>query len=165
MDSGKLSARAKQPGHDATFRKSEENFVKALQLIFEGPEWQVEDKPRHLAKMIDGQYGIAPEASVKNLKTGKIMYFEVKKQGDRGNADERASKHHTVQFQRNLKSFTKMPFHAYVTIMCESLAKNPRYTVKHAFYYEEGAYFNWVDYDLGKMKAFMDKYVRPLLAN
>ena len=33
MDSTRLSARKKQPGHDRTFTTSETNFVKALSLI------------------------------------------------------------------------------------------------------------------------------------
>lgn len=33
MDSRKLSARIKQPGHDRTFRTSETNFVEALHQL------------------------------------------------------------------------------------------------------------------------------------
>lgn len=46
--------------------------------------------------------GIRPEASILNKATGRVMYFEVKKQGDAGNAEERAFKHHTVQFYKTL---------------------------------------------------------------
>jgi hypothetical protein len=165
MDSAKLSKRSKQPGHDATFRKSEQDFVASLRLIFEGQsEWVVKDHPRDLSKMIDGVYGVVPEASLQNTRTKKIMYFEVKKQGDRGNADERACKHHTLQFQKRLKAFTKMPFHAFVTVMCEALATNPRYTVKHLFYFEEDAYVNWVNYDVDILEAFLRKHVIPKLS-
>jgi hypothetical protein len=166
MNSEKLSKRTKQPGHDATFRKSEEDFVKALTMIFEGdPEWEVKDHPKDLQYMIDGKYGVIPEASLRNLRTKKVMYFEVKKQGDKGNADERACKHHTVQFEKKLKAFTKMPFHAFVTVMCESLATLPRYTVKHPYFFEEDAYVNWVNYDVDILKQFLEVNVIPKLTN
>ena len=35
MDSARLSARARQPGHDRTFRESEQNFVAALNKILD----------------------------------------------------------------------------------------------------------------------------------
>ena len=70
--------------------------------------------------------GVRPEASIRNRETGRVMYFEVKKQGDAGNAEERAFKHHTVQFYKTLQDLTRMPYHAYRTIFCESLATNPR---------------------------------------
>jgi hypothetical protein len=163
MDSEKLSKRAKQPGHDQTFRRAERDFIKALKLIFKGPEWQVVDHPRDLSKMIAGRYGIVPEASLKNLDTGKIMYFEVKKQGIAGNADERAAKHHTVAFYKALAKATGMPFHAFSTIMCESLSIEDRYVMKHPFYFEPGRYFCWVGYDLDILNTYLDKEVRPLL--
>lgn len=163
MDSAKLSKRAKQPGHDSTFRKSERDFVSALELLFPTDEWEVKDHPDDLRKMLGGDYGVVPEASLRNKKTNKIMYFEVKKQGKRGNAEERGCKHHTVRFQKELKSVTKMPFHAFVTVMCEDLATEPRYTIKNAFFYEEDAYVNWINYDLDLLKKFMDKWVKPKL--
>ena len=163
MDSSKLSKRTKQPGHDSTFRRSEKDFVAALKLIFPEDEWVITDHPKDLSKMLGGTYGVIPEASLFNKKTKKIMYFEVKKQGDRGNAEERGCKHHTVRFQRELKVITKMPYHAFVTVMCEALATNPRYTIKHGFFYEEDAYVNWVDFDIEVLRRFMNLHVKPKL--
>lgn len=155
MDSAKLSARAKQPGHDRTFRTAETNFVEALESILDLNEWEVVDQPKDLRKIIGGRYGVQPEASIRYRPTGKIMYFEVKKQGDAGNADERAAKHHTVQFYKELHDVTGLPYHPFITIMCESLATNERYTLKHPFFYEEDHYFCWVGYDLDLMADFI----------
>ena len=155
MDSAKLSARAKQPGHDRTFKTSETNFVRALRAILSQDEWVIEDHPRNLAKIIAGRYGVIPEASITFKATGRTMYFEVKKQGMGGNADERASKHHTVQFYKELHQVTGYGYHPYVTIMCESLATADRYTAKHPFYFEEDHYFCWVDYDLDLLTDFL----------
>ena len=155
MDSAKLSARAKQPGHDRTFRTAETNFVAALEEILDLSEWEVIDQPRDLRRIIYGRYGVQPEASIRYRPTGNVMYFEVKKQGPAGNADERAAKHHTVQFYKELHELTGLPYHPFITIMCESLATLERYTLKHPFFYEEDHYFCWVDYDLDLMADFI----------
>lgn len=155
MDSAKLSARARQPGHDRTFRESEQNFVAALHKILDPDEWKVEDHPRDLAKIISGRYGVVPEAAITFLPTGRKMYFEVKKQGPAGNADERACKHHTVQFYKLLHEHTGYDYHPFVTVMCENLAFDDRYTLKHPAYFEDGHYFCWVNYDLDALADFL----------
>ncbi len=155
MDSAKLSARAKQPGHDRTFEASEANFVDALRQILASDEWIIEDHPRDLAKIIGGRFGVVPEASIEFKETGRKMYFEVKKQGLAGNADERASKHHTVQFYKELHEITGYDYHPFITIMCESLATAERYTLKHPFFFEEDHYFCWVAYDLDLLADFL----------
>lgn len=157
MDSKKLSARAKQPGHDRTFRESETRFIDALKKILDETEWEIVDHPRDLAKIISGKYGVVPEASIRNRNTGNVMYFEVKKQGPHGNADERACKHHTVQFYKELHQVTKLPYHPFATIMCQNLATDIRYTLKHPFYFEDGHYFLWVDYDLDLLADYLAK--------
>lgn len=162
MDSRKLSAREKQPGHDRTFEASEANFVDALRSLVDPAEFEVVSKPHDLLSILDG-YGIQPEAVLRHRVTKRAMYFEVKKQGDRGNADERAAKHHTVAFYRLLSKVTKLPYHAYCTIFCESLATLDRYVRKVPFFFEEGQYLLWEDYDKKILKDFLDKHVFPLL--
>lgn len=155
MDSAKLSARARQPGHDRTFETSEANFVDALRTLLDESEWVVTPKPKSLRKIIAGRYGVEPEASITYKPTGRTMYFEVKKQGPAGNADERACKHHTVQFYKEMHNLTGYDYHPYVTIMCESLATDARYVTKHPFYFEKDHYFCWVGYDLDLLADFI----------
>ena len=155
MDSRKLSARARQPGHDQSFRASEQSFVATLRGIFPGGSHRVVDHPRDLASMLGGRYGVIPEASLEYVPTGRRMYFEVKKQGPRGNAEERACKHHTVQFYKSLRDHTGLDYHAFATIMCDSLATDPRYTTKHPFFFEPDHYFNWVDYEIAPLAEYL----------
>jgi hypothetical protein len=163
MDSEKLSRRTKQPGHDRTFESSERNFEAALAKILDPAEFEIDSKPDELRKIFDNRFGIIPEASIRHRQTGRVMYFEVKKQGPAGNADERACKHHTVQFQRTLKKVTGAEYHPFCTIFCESLATDERYTVKHPHFFEEGRFFLWVDYDLDDLSAFLSQNILPLL--
>lgn len=148
MNSARLSARARQPGHDRTFRTSEVNFIEALEVILDVSEWDIRDHPADLRRLIAGRYGIVPEASITYRPTGKTMYFEVKKQGPAGNADERAAKHHTVEFYKRLKAYTGYDYHPFATVMCESLATDDRYTIKHPYFFEEDHYFCWAHYDV-----------------
>jgi len=155
MDSKKLSARKKQPGHDRSFVESETNFENALAMILPEDTYKIVYKPKDVLKMFGGRYGIKPEASIEYLPTGRKMYFEVKKQKKDGNAEERACKHHTVQFYKTLAEFTGSDYHAYCTIFCDELATLDRYTVKHTFFFEPGHYFCWVDYDLESLRDFI----------
>lgn len=155
MNARLLSLRARQPGHDRTFRTSETNFVAALDSILDHSEWEIEDHPRDLRRIIGGRYGIEPEASIEFLPTGRRFFFEVKKQGPAGNADERACKHHTVQFYKELHTLFGYDYHPFATIMCESLATLDRYTIKHPFYFESDHYFCWVNYDVDSLADFI----------
>ncbi len=84
MDSARLSQRARQPGHDRTFLKSEANFVAALNETLDARDFLVTDKPKDLRRMIAGRFGVQPEASITHIASGRMMFFEVKKQGAQG---------------------------------------------------------------------------------
>lgn len=161
MDSKKLSARRKQPGHDRTFAASETNFSEALRAILDERLYRVEDKPSDLAHIfprdVGAGFGVQPEASITSVSTGKKLFFEVKKQGPNGNADERACKHHTVQFQKYLKSVLGYSYHSFFTVFCENLATDERYVVKHPYFYESEHYFCWVDYDAKALSVWIEK--------
>ncbi len=151
MDSDKLSKRSKQPGHDRSFETSESLFVSIAQSCLPD-DFILEEKPHDLKNVYENygtpySFGIAPEAAIYWIhdKTFRI-YFEVKKQGERGNAEERSFKHHTVKFVELLKKHTGLPYHAYTSIFCEALAVHPRYTVKIKNLIQEPHYFFWVDY-------------------
>ncbi len=150
MNSNKLSKRKKQPGHDRTFITSEVNFITVANKILDPSEYLVTDKPddlRHIFTDSEGGMGIVPEASITNLGTGRKFFVEVKKQGPRGNADERACKHHTVTFSKFLKQKYGYSFHPFVTIFCANLATDRRYTLKAPYFFEPDNYFLWRNYD------------------
>lgn len=154
MDSARLSQRSKQPGHDRTFVTSETNFIVAARHCLDPTRYNVVDHPTDLKRIFpaslagERDLGVVPEASITSLSTGRKFFVEVKKQGPAGNAEERASKHHTVQFYETLKAEFGYPYHPFVTIFCESLATLPRYTRKAEYLFEDGQYFNWADYEL-----------------
>jgi hypothetical protein len=152
MDSGKLSRRERQPGHDRSFEHSELRFAEVVRGCL--PEdFVIEEKPNDLKSVYETfvsprPLGIAPEAVIywKPDNTFRV-YFEVKKQGERGNAEERSYKHHTSKFIDLLKKHTGLPYHAYCSIFCEALAVHPRYTDKIKNLIHEPHYFFWVGYD------------------
>lgn len=155
MDSAKLSARAKQPGNDRTFRRSETDFVSALRQVLNGDEWEIAEQPSDLSRILGGHYGVRPDAMIRYRSTGRPMYFEVKKQGPGGNAEERAYKNHTVRFYEVLHEFLGLDYHPYVTVMCQDLATLPRYTTKFPYFMEKDHYFCWVDYDVDLLADFI----------
>lgn len=163
MDSKRLSARAKQPGDDWTYRESEANFIAVARHCLDAERYRIDEKPKELLNLFPptakGQraLGVRPEAMIVSLTTGRRLFVEVKKQGDRGNADERACKHHTVQFYRTLKERYGYNYHPFVTVLCEALATNPRYTRKSPYYFEPLQYFNWVDYDYDSLCTYLNE--------
>jgi hypothetical protein len=160
MDSRRLSARARQPGHDRTFTTSETNFIEAARRCLEPDGYLIQGHPRDLAAIFSGlegerALGVVPEASIASKTTGRKLFIEVKKQGDQGNAEERAMKHHTVQFYKTLHDVYGYPYHPFVAVFCEALATNPRYTRKFSYLLEPGQYFLWVDYDFDLLCQYL----------
>ena len=159
MDSEKLSKRTKQPGHDRTFLVSEANFVDQARACLDAALYDVEPNPNDLkfcfATKEEGGLGLNPEASITSKRTGRKFFVEVKKQGPAGNAEERACKHHTVQFYKLMESLYSYDYHPYVTICCENLAVDRRYTAKFVHLFEPENYFLWVDYDPDSLCAYL----------
>ena len=124
-------------------------------MILDKSEWRVVEKPRELLKIISGRFGIQPDASIEYLPNGRKLYFEVKKQEDSGNAEERACKHHTAQFQKEIHELFGYSYHPFTFIACDKLATLERYTVKYPFYFEPDHYFCWVDYDLDALADYI----------
>ncbi|MDE0667551.1 MAG: MunI family type II restriction endonuclease, partial [bacterium] len=167
MDSARLSRREKQPGHDRTFEESERNFIEVARKCLDRDEYSVEASPKDLRDLFAGPeppdlsprrarpLGIELEAVIVSKRTGRRLYVEVKKQGDRGNAEERACKHHTVQFYNTMKERFGYDYHPVVTVFCEALATNPRYTRKFPYYFEKDQYFLWLDYDPELLCTFL----------
>lgn len=160
MDSHKLSKRTKQPGHDRSFLISESNFVHHARVCLDPDLYEVKANPTDLkycfASRNEGRLGLSPEASITSKVTGRKFFVEVKKQGPNGNAEERASKHHTVQFYKLMKSMYSYDFHPYVTVFCENLAVDRRYTAKFVFLFEPDNYFLWAGYDPDLLSAYLN---------
>lgn len=157
-----LKNRHRQPGDVQTWRPSENAACTALQLLL-GPRYLVEAKPADLRDFYasnsgETPLGLEPEAKITDLRTGRYFYVEVKRQGRQGNAEERAYKHHTTVFVRRLAERTGLPYHAFVTVFCDDLAKLRRYTAKYSHHIEAGWYVCWADYDLRHLASFLDEW-------
>jgi hypothetical protein len=168
MDSERLRARLKQPGHDRTFKVSEEKFLRVALDCLDFERYELISEPKELReifKRIEGgrDYGIEPEAVVISRETGRRFFVEVKKQALGGNADERACKHHTVQFYKTLQTVYGYDFHPYVTILCEDLATYVKYVTKAPYFFEADQYLLWVDYDPALLCRFLNERCRAWL--
>ena len=163
MNSERLSARSKQPGHDRTFRVSESRFVESATSCLDPAKYMLVARPQELRNLFPAaspdqrDLGIELEAVIVHRRTKRRLYVEVKKQGDAGNADERAAKHHTVQFYKTMKDRLGYDYHPIVTVFCEALATNPRYTRKAVYYFEPNQYFNWVNYDTDSLCQYLNE--------
>ena len=76
MDSKRLSARRKQPGHDTTYRASEQNFVAAARICLKAGRYVVEAKPRDLRSILSGDghtFGVEPEAAITSIQTRRKL--------------------------------------------------------------------------------------------
>lgn len=158
MNSEKLSKRTRQPGHDQTFRTSENNFIKAAMMVLPLDRYRVTNHPRDLISIFpdrSGALGVVPEASIESIATGRKFFVEVKKQGPAGNAEERAFKHHTVQFYKVLRKAYGYEYHPFVTVWCENLATDRKYVVKARYLFEPDNYFLWRGYDLNLLKRYL----------
>lgn len=163
MDSQRLSERLIQPGHDQSYKESERNFIEVARRCLDPSTYTIEENPRDLLKLFppslihERPLGVQPEAKIENIQSRRCLFVEVKKQGDRGNAEERACKHHTVQFYRTLNKRYGYDYHPFITIMCEALATNPRYTRKSPYFFEPLQYFNWVNYDYDALCKYLNE--------
>lgn len=168
MNAEKLAARTRQPGHDRSFVVSESNFIKAATKILPAGDYRVVDHPADLRSIFgdsEGTLGVVPEASIENIHTGRKFFVEVKKQGPNGNAEERGFKHHTVQFYKVLHDLFGYDYHPFVTVWCENLATDRRYTLKAQYLFEQENYFLWKDYDLGLLRTYLNARCSAWLAD
>lgn len=154
-----LQNRKKQPGHDQSYRKSENDFSKAAKKALNKRRYRIVDKPKDLQHLFeDGEgrpLGLKPELLIENVKTGRKFFVEVKKQGPNGNADERAMKHHTKHFYSVMKTRYRYRYHPFIAIFCENLAKDRRYTLKIPYFIEPDHYFLWKDYDYPSLATYL----------
>ena len=107
------------------------------------PTWRVSEHPSNLRAFFgrspEGRdWGLVPELAVENLLTGRPFFFEVKQQGDRGNAEERAGKLFTRKLSVELRTYLEIDYHPFMVVFYGALATNPRYTQKfERLYYPE----------------------------
>ena len=160
-----LSNREIQPGNDRSFETSEKLVTKVIKRVVDRyPQITTTDKSRYKIFPEYPRGCIKPENTIENVENGKVMNIEVKKQGDRGNAEERVYKLFTPKFSKVMKEFFGVDYHPFKAIFCESLATNERYTGKFDVYLEDEDYFLWDDYENEKDLAdYIDSVIQEYL--
>jgi hypothetical protein len=173
VDSFKLSQRKIQPGHIRRFIRSEDAFAEVARE-FDGKDGlQVRFKPISLLGFYEDptgeqkSLGLVPEAEICHTPSGRVLFFEVKNQGPRGNAEERAYRHHTAEFQDRLRKKFRLSYHPYFTIFTGNLASDRRYTMKIPYHIDAEHYFLWRDFDtdqgLTSLRTFLDGVIKKYL--
>ena len=159
-------------GHGA-----EDAFSVIMQMHLSETQLTATHKPKDLKSIYgkrrgpDGKtrpHGVEPEFAVRNKKTGKAIYVEVKRQRAAGNAHERACKFLMPGIVRSAREVAKqsedvLPFWL---IFTNGIAKDENYRreIEHWFQGIEPHFLLWKnirDYDA--ITGHFDKYIRPLL--
>jgi hypothetical protein len=155
-----MSKKRKPPGADQTYREAEAKFFEAARGGLPKRKYDIKHHPNDLravfaSKEDGGQLGMVPDFCITSKKTKRQLFVEIKKQKDGGNADERACRHYTIGFLALMKEKYGYDYHPFVTIFCESLATNRRYTekVKHLIPAEH--YHLWVRYEKARLIRFL----------
>ncbi|HKU82058.1 MAG TPA: hypothetical protein VJP76_07795 [Candidatus Tumulicola sp.] len=151
-----------------TFVRSEDAFH-AVASTFQGVDGiKVVRQPTSLARfyVADGEthrFGLRPEEEILHEPSGRRLFFEVKNQGPRGNAEERAYRHHTAEFQNRVMKLFSLDYHPYFTIFTGNLATDDRYTMKFRYHIEAGHYFLWKDYQSQPGWDALHEYLKGLI--
>lgn len=147
---------------------AEDSVVSLLRKLCEGTDFIIIEQPKkktmttedvkkcsplykkYARIKLSGRYSVKPECVMMNTKNFKRVGFEVKRQGMRGNAEERAMKHHTLPFRKYVNATWNLPEDSVPirTIFCEKLATENRYTAKFGFFLEDSSYFLLKSYDI-----------------
>ena len=84
-------------------------------------------KGHYLKSIYSAKRGIVFDLIAQDIASGRELFIEVKNQGVRGNAHERAYKHYTPLFQKKLREKTGLDYHPVATVMCGNLATDKHY--------------------------------------
>jgi hypothetical protein len=173
-----LSNRLRQPGDDQTYKKSEKEFYDLAQETLNQKEFLIIAKPKDFSKFFENLdrkkcerkfWGLYPDFSIEKISSKFKLFIEIKKQDINGNANERACKNFTTQFQKTIHGFLlkeqsiNYNFHPFFIIFCEELAKRKQYTIKHEKFFDAEHYLNWIDYDKEILKKWLNKTVEKFL--
>jgi hypothetical protein len=136
--------------------QAESDFFQAFKTVFEGTEYQILEKPKDFVSIYVNvelsqqelseiytpeetitKHGVLPDYAIKNTKTGKTIYVEVKRQDGwvdggkrsdgRGNAHERSCKFFTPGLLEILRDKGKIDNHnlPFWTVFQGDITKDP----------------------------------------
>ena len=113
-------------------------------------------------------HGIKPEFVIRNQRTGQAVFVEVKRQGTRGNAHERACKFMMPGILESARKIAKQPSGVipFWWVFTNGLANHPRYQqeIRHWFKGIDRHVLLWEDLsDESALLNHFDTHIRPLL--
>ena len=178
--------------------KAESSFYDAFSAVFDGTEFKIRSKPSEFSKIyVDvalsrkearaifnpgkpiTKHGVFPDYAIDNLKTGKTLYVEVKRQdgwvegkerkAGRGNAHERSCKFFTPGLLKALREKGKidskhLPFW---TVFLGDITRDPCRVREITCWYAEykAHYFFWRNAaDPSPLFDHFEEHLAPLLS-
>ena len=158
---------------------SERGFHSMMKSMFQIPAfsvYKITDKPSNLKALYgtpeqQKKWGIKPDASIANTKTGRTVFVEVKRQNPRGNAHERACKYFApgiVAAGRRAGKIGEDDF-PFFMVFTNGLKSDERYASEIAFWFSDPKnpkmkdHFLLWDFDPGALWEFFHKKIRPVI--
>ncbi len=172
-------------------------FFECFKYFFKGTDFQIRSKPKEFTNIYLDVYlsheelleiytpeapitrhGISPDYAIDNMKTGKTIYVEVKRQDGwveggrrsdgRGNAHERSCKFFTPGLLKLLREKSKIepPALPFWTIFQGNITRDPCRVREITCWYDEfdAHFFFWRDVeDRSLLFEHFDELIKPLL--
>jgi len=118
----------------------EETAKKTLgAYLLNHPTYLVEERPKHLLHIYGGRWGIQPDFSIENKETGKIAFFETKRQGAKGNAHERVCKYFAPGLQEVCAEIAGFEF-PFFAIFMNGLTSDPKKRTEITMWFDADGY-------------------------
>lgn len=121
-------------GREETAKKILQGYLKNKPGL---EDYAYHERPNHLSKIYNGQWGIVPDFAIENIKSGKIVFFETKRQGKEGNAHERACKYFAPGLVKKCERIAGVQ-NPFFFIFMNGLTKDPKKCME---------IFGWFDAD------------------
>lgn len=139
--------------------------ILATYLLSE-PIYTVIEKPQHLRHIYDNKWGICPDFSIENTLTGKIAFFETKRQGTQGNAHERACKYFAPGIERICTAIAGFD-RPFFFIFMNGLTQDPKKRAEITAWFDAPGYEDrvllWENRDIHKLIAWFEGVIRRCL--
>ena len=176
---------------------AEHSFIDVFSKLFEGTEYEVISQPTFFKDLYVNvelreeelfeiytpvkpitKHGIQPDAAIRNNKTGKIIFVEIKRQdgwiegkprsAGRGNAHERLCKYFTPGLLGKLRETGSIepPNLPFWIVFQGDITRDPCRVREITFWFDEykANYFFWRDIkNIDSLIEHFEKYIAPLL--
>lgn len=148
--------------------EAERAFDAIMRLYCIGTEFRYISKPRDLREIYGRSHGIVPEAVIRNSRTNRAVYVEVKRQRNAGNAHERACKYFAPGIIASARAIANQPddIIPFWWIFTNGIATDPRYVqeITHWFRGVEDNLLLWrAIRDYEPVVDHFERCIKPML--